>query len=106
MTHGLRPVGYNVLIKPTEVEKKTKGGLYMPDDTVEKEGFARIEGELIAVSPMAFSFDMWPEGMEDLKPKVGDTVLFAQYNAKEWRGNDGCTYWLMKDEAIIGVIEK
>ena len=36
--------------------------------------FAQMEGEIIAVSPLAFSYDGWA-GHEHLKPKVGDRVL-------------------------------
>ena len=99
----MNPVEYNVLVLPMEVEAKTKGGLIMPDDTVEKEKFGRMEGTLIAVSPMAFAFDDWPEDAEG--PKVGDRVMFSRYAASELTGKDGGTYWLMKDKSIIVVMD-
>lgn len=100
---GIRPVQYMVIVKPDEVEKTTKGGIILPDTKVEKDEFQRMEGLLVAVSPMAFTFKDWPDGAE--KPKVGDRVTFARYNATEITGRDGGKYWFMKDESILGVME-
>lgn len=103
-TSGIRPVEYNILVLPQEVETKTKGGLYLPDDTKEREQFAQIEGVLVAVSPMAFAFEDWPAD-DDSKPKIGDRVIFRRYEATEIKGRDGRNYWLMKDRAIAGVMD-
>ena len=102
---GILPMEHNVLVKPKDVETKTRGGLYIPDDTKEREQFAQQEGTLVAVSPGAFGFNYpeWPLGAR--KPQPGDTVLFAKYQATEVRGRDGVKYWLMKDGAIAGVME-
>lgn len=104
-TSGIRPVQYMVLVKPDEVEKATKGGIILPETKVEKDEFQRMEGLLVAVSPMAFTFKDWPDSAADMKPKVGDRVTFARYNATELMGRDGGKYWLMKDESILGVME-
>jgi len=100
---GILPMEYNVLVKPTDVEKSTKGGVILPDSTVEKEQFGRMEGTLVAVSPMAFKFSDWPEGARG--PQVGDTVVFSRYQATELQGRDGGKYWLMKDQSIAGIME-
>lgn len=102
---GIRPVQYMVIVKPDDVEKTTKGGIILPDTKVEKDEFQRMEGVLVAVSPMAFTFKDWPAGMDDQKPRVGNRVTFARYNATEITGRDGGKYWLMKDESILGVME-
>lgn len=101
---GIQPVEANVIVKPKEVEAKTAGGLYIPDDTKEREQFSQMEGELVAVSPGAFRFN-YPEWPEDARrPQVGDHVLFAKYQATEVTGRDGGKYWLMKDTSIAGVM--
>lgn len=102
-TSGIRPMEYNVLVKPSEVEKTTKGGLILAESTVEKEEFGRMDGTLVAVSPMAFKFEDWPDDVPS--PQVGDTVIFSRYQATEITGRDGGKYWLMKDRSIIGVME-
>ena len=101
---GISPVEYNVLVRPKTVEEKTKGGLYLPDDAKEREQFGQMEGELVAVSPAAFTFNYegWPEGAG--LPKPGDKVVFSRYQATTVKGQDGQDYWLMKDKAIAGVL--
>lgn len=101
---GIRPMEYNVLVLPKEVEDKTAGGLFLPDEVKEKEEFGRMEGTLVAVSPMAFSFDEWPAELEAQKPQVGQRVMFSKYQATEIMGRDGKKYWLMKDRSIAGVM--
>jgi co-chaperonin GroES (HSP10) len=61
-----------------------------------------MEGTLVAVSPLAFNYDDWPEGAQ--KPRVGDRVLFSKYNATEILGADGRKYWIMKDRSIAAVM--
>lgn len=102
---GISPVEYNVLVKPQKVEEKTKGGLFLPDDTREREQFGQMEGVLTAISPGAFTYNYegWPD-WADL-PRAGQRVVFSRYQATEIKGDDGEIYWLMKDKAIIGVKE-
>lgn len=98
---GIKPLEYNVLVKPQEAERKTKGGIILSDETVEKNEFAQMEGILIAKSPVAFDF---AEGTAHI-PEIGDRVIFSRYQGTEITGKDGQKYWLMKDKAISGVVE-
>lgn len=100
---GIIPCEYKVLVEPKEVEAKTQGGLYLPESTVEKEEFGRMDGILVAASPMAFSFADWPEDAR--KPQVGDRVMFTRYQADQVKGKDGADYWIMNDKSIMAVIE-
>ncbi len=100
---GVAPMGYKILVLPKEVEAKTKGGLLLPESKVEKDGFQRREGIIVAMSPMAFTFPDWPAGAQ--KPQVGDRVMFARYQADELTGRDGQTYWIMEDRSIMATIE-
>lgn len=45
----INPVGHYVLVEPIEVEAVTKGGIILPDQTVEKEQHAAQRGVIIAV---------------------------------------------------------
>lgn len=100
---GWRVVEYNCLVLPKEVEKTTKGGLLLPEQVIEKDEFARMEGILVDASPMAFTFEDWPAGQKGLLPKIGDRVCFSRYAATQITGKDGQTYWLMKDKSIVAV---
>ena len=99
-TSGIQPLEYQVLIEPREVEQQTKGGLYIPEDTREKEQYGQQEGRIVAMSPLAFSYGDLGEHI----PKPGDRVVFSRYQANEIRGEDGKKYWLMMDKSIAGVM--
>lgn len=106
-TSGIRPQEFNVLVKPKQVEEKTAGGLHLPKSAIEKDEFGRTEGKLVAVSPMAFTFEGdWPDGRESEKPQIGNEVIFFKYQATELTGRDGDKYWLMKDKDIAGVYDE
>lgn len=100
---GIRPLEYRILVLPKEVETKTAGGLLLPETKIEKDGFQRREGILVDMSPMAFSFPDWPA--DHPKPKIGDRVMYARYQADEVQGKDGATYWIMADRAVMAIIE-
>ena len=99
-TSGIYPTEYNVLVKPRTLEERTAGGLYLPDDKKEKDSYARMDGTLVATSPVAFTYAEFPEGTV---PQVGDDVIFSKYQATEITGSDGEKYWIMKDTAIAAV---
>lgn len=98
---GIYPTEYKVLIKPKTVEEKTKGGIIIPDESKDREQFAQMEGELVAVSPLAFSYDDWKVGD---KPKAGDRVLFAKFSGAKVKGNDGVEYRLTNDRDVAAVL--
>ena len=104
--HGIEPVEYKVVIRPVEVKKEIPLGkngfkLALPDQVVEQDQHAAIEGEIIAISPFAFSYEEWPKGAA--KPKVGDTAIFARYSGNTLKGNDGVDYRIMNDKDVIAV---
>lgn len=99
---GIRPLEYNVLVSPREVTEKTAGGLYIPQDTREKEQYGQMEGVIVAMSPLAFGYGKFPDGY---LPEVGSRVVFPRYQATEMKGRDGKNYWIMKDESIAGVMD-
>ena len=97
---GIWPTEFNVLVKQKEVESKI-GSIYIPDVAKEKEQYAEMEGTLIAISPLAFCYERWPDGAR--KPQTGDRVIIAKYSGVRVRGDDGGTYLLTKDRDIAAV---
>jgi chaperonin GroES len=102
-TSGITPVEYNVLIRQERVEERTKGGLVLPGETQEREKHAQTRGVIVAVSPMAFTFDDWP--VEEPKPQVGQRVVFAKHSGTFVTGEDGEEYRVIKDRDIVGVMQ-
>lgn len=100
-TSGWKAFEFKVLVEPRDIEKTTKGGLILADETIEKDQFKRQEGILVDVGPMAFSWAEWPEGVE--KPKPGARVMFSKFTADALTGKDGKTYWIMNDKSIMAI---
>ena len=98
--HGIKPVEFNVLVEPVEIEKVTKGGIILADQVIEKEQAAAVHGRILAASPLAFTYDDWPV---EQRPKVGDRVVFAKYAGMVVTGADGKSYRLVKDKDICAV---
>ena len=107
-TSGIFPTEFNILVRPDAAEEtiKTQSGvtIYKPIDTVDKEEHASQTGTLIAVSPLAFTYETWPEGSR--KPQVGDKVIFAKYAGFLRRGKDGKDYRIAKDKDIVAIFEE
>lgn len=100
-TSGILPIEYKCLISPKVVDEKTKGGIIIPDESKEREQFAQMEGELVACSPLAFTYDDWKDANP---PKPGDRVLFAKYAGAKVTGKDGKEYRLVNDKDICAVL--
>lgn len=96
---GIQPVEFKVLVRPKKVEEKTIGGIIIPESAKEKEKYATVHGELVAVSALAFTSPDWL-----YKPKVGDTVMYDKYSGARVKGKDDEEYILLNDKEIGAVI--
>ncbi len=76
MAIKLEPLADRLVVKPTEREEVTKGGIVLPDTAKEKPQ----EGEVLAVGPGRLSDDGKRIAMD---VKVGDIVLYAKYGGTE-----------------------
>ena len=101
---GITPIQYHVIVKPDEVQEKTKGGVYLPDDHKEREAFATMRGEIVAVSDMAFLRTASGDDWIGPRPKPGDRVMTAKYAGSVFDGDDGVKYRIMKDEDVIAIV--
>jgi co-chaperonin GroES (HSP10) len=101
-TSGIHPTEYNVLVKPERVEQKTAGGIIKADSIVDRQQAFETRGVLVAVSPLAFTYEQWPEGTR--VPRVGDRVITTKAAGVVVKGEDGEDYRLMKDKDIGAII--
>lgn len=101
-TSGMKPLKFRVLIKPIKVEEKTKGGIYMPDETRDREKFAIQKGVLVDFGELAFTEPDWL-----LKPQKGQMIMYDRYAGGSLvKGNDGEEYRLTNDEEICAILEE
>jgi chaperonin GroES len=94
----IRPLHDRVIVKRLEEETKTKSGIIIPDSAKEKPA----QGEIIAVGDGKILENGTKLGMN---VKVGDKVLFSKYGGTEIK-IEGDEYLIMREEDILGVIEK
>lgn len=94
----IRPLNDRILVKRLAEVEKTKGGIIIPDSAKEKPA----EGEIIAVGPGKLD-DKGKRVAPDLKK--GDRVLFSKYGGTEVK-LDGEDFLIMREDDILGVIEK
>ncbi len=93
---NLKPLADRVIIKPSEAEEKTKGGIILPDTAKEKP----IEGTVVAIGPGKVS----EEGKQvKLEVKVGDKVLYGKYSGTEVTV-EGEEYLIMRESDIFAII--
>jgi len=91
---NIKPLGDRVLVKPLMEEEKTKSGIVLPD-TAEKE--KKEQGQVVAIGD--------GDKIKKLKLKVGDKVLFGKYAGDDAEINK-VEYKFLKDEDILGIVEK
>ena len=93
----LRPLHDKVLVKRTEEDETSSGGIILSAAAKEKPS----QGEVIAVGPgkKLESGDLLPVNV-----KAGDTVIFGQYGGNEVK-LDGEDYLILSESDIFGVID-
>ncbi len=92
----IRPLHDRVIVKRVEQERKSAGGIVIPDTAAEKPD----QGEVIAVGPGKRN----DEGKrEPLDVKVGDRILFGKYSGSTVVV-EGTEYLVMREEDIMGVV--
>lgn len=99
---GLKPMAFNVVVRMDTAEAVTPGGIILPEKIAERDKLAVEEGELIAMSPHAFSYaDNWPEGS---LPQIGDRVMIKRHDGL-LRDRGGRDYRIVEDKSVVAVIE-
>ena len=94
---GILPTGGHLLVLPKEIEEKTAGGIYLPQDARDKEQQAATEGTLIAIGKSAWTDlddgNAWAD--------VGDKISYARYAGVAMKGQDGQEYVLINDVDVL-----
>jgi chaperonin GroES len=93
----IRPLHDRVIVRRLEEERKSAGGIVIPDSAKEKP----IQGEVIAVGTGKILED---GKVRPLDVKAGDKVLFGKYSGTEVKVGDE-ELLVMREEDIMGVVE-
>lgn len=95
---SLRPLHDRVIVKRLEEEKKSLGGIIIPDSAAEKP----LKAEVVAVGPGKRSDD---GKIHAVDVKIGDTILIGKYSGTEVKV-DGQDLVILREDDILAVFGK
>lgn len=98
MARSLNPLADRVVVRPTEKEEVTKGGIVLPDTAKERPQ----EGEVIAVGPGKVADD---GRLVPMELKVGDHVVYSRYGGTEFKEDDD-ELLIMRESEILAKISE
>ena len=96
-----QPTGWRMLLLPFKMKEKTKGGLILGQDTLEKQQVASQCGLVLAMGPHCYDKEKFPEGPWC---KKGDWVVFARYAGSRIQ-IDGGEVRLLNDDEVLATID-
>lgn len=94
---NITPLFDNVLVKPLEADKKTVGGIYLPENVKEKPQV----GEVMAIGTGIFDQN---GKLVPMIVKVGQKVLYKKWGGDEYKvGNE--EWKLVRQTDILAIIK-
>ena len=96
-----QPTGYRLLVIPYYPKEKTKGGVYIPDATRDRESFATVVAYVVKMGPDAYKdADKFPTGAYCSEK---EWVLMGRYLGNRFKV-EGLELRLINDDNIIAKI--
>jgi len=96
-----QPTGWRILVLPFRIDERTKGGVLLGSETLERQQVASQCGSVLAMGKSCYSDkDRYPEGPWC---KVGDWVVFARYAGSRIEIEGGEVRLLNEDEVLATV---
>jgi chaperonin GroES len=93
----IRPLHDRVIVKREEEERKSAGGIVIPDTATEKPIFGKVVA--VGKGKILENGEIRPVDL-----KVGDRILFGKYSGTEVK-MDGDELVVMREEDVMAVIE-
>jgi chaperonin GroES len=95
---NLKPLDDRIVIKQSEAEEKTAGGIILPDTAKEKPQI----GKVVATGPGKLLDDGKRGAMS---VKNNDEVIYAKYIGSDVE-IDGEKYVILREGDVLGIVEK
>ena len=97
-----KPTGWRMLVLPFKMKEKTKGGVILAEDTLERQQVASQVGLVMAMGPQCYKDkERYPEGPWC---KEKDWVMFARYAGSRIK-IDGGEMRLLNDDEVLATID-
>ena len=96
-----KPTGWRIIVLPFRMDEKTKGGILMGQDTLDKQQVASQCGNVLAMGPQCYKDrERYPNGPWC---KKGDWGIFARYAGSRIQIEGGEIRLLNEDEILATV---
>ena len=95
---NLKPLDDRIVIKQSEAEEKTAGGIILPDTAKEKPQI----GKVVATGPGKL-LDDGKRGK--MSVKKNDEVIYGKYMGSDIE-IDGEKYVILRESDVLGIVEK
>ena len=97
-----QPTGWRMLVLPFKMKDKTKGGVILAEDTLERQQVASQVGLVMAMGPDCYADkDRYPDGPWC---KEKDWIMFARYAGSRIK-IDGGEMRLLNDDEVLATID-
>ncbi len=95
---NLKPLDDRIIIRQSDAEEKSAGGILLPDSAQEKPQI----GKVVATGPGKL-LDDGKRAQMSVKKK--DEVLYGKYSGSEVEV-DGEKYVILRESDVLGIVEK
>ena len=95
---ALRPLGDRIIVKATDAEEKSAGGILLPDTAREKP----TQGKVVSVGPGKLLDNGKTVPMEI---KADDVIYYARYGGTEVKVGAE-EYVILRQDDVLAVVEK
>ena len=96
-----KPTGWRILVLPFKMDEKTKGGVLLGQETLDRQQVASQCGNVLAMGDACYvDKERYPKGPWC---KVGDWVVFARYAGSRIESEGGEVRLLNEDEILATV---
>ena len=96
-----QPTGWRLVVLPFKMKEKTKGGIFLGQDTLERQQVGSNCGLVLAMGPHCYDKGKFPEGPWC---KKGEWVIFAKYAGSRIQ-IDGGEVRLLNDDEVLAKID-
>ena len=97
-----RPTGWRLLVLPFKMKEKTKGGVILAENTLERQQVASQVGLVMAMGPQCYKDkERYPEGPWC---KERDWIMFARYAGSRIK-IEGGEMRLLNDDEVLATID-
>lgn len=97
-----KPTGWRIVVLPFKPPKKTKSGIVLAEQAVERQQIATVCGYVVALGPLAYKdMDKYPDGPWC---KEKDWIIFGRY-AGARIGIDGGEIRILNDDEVLATIQ-